>query len=170
MRGVPVVNGCPPFPELTVRPIEADDAERLRRAFGRLSPETIYRRFFSPLRALPEPTLRRLAEVDHHEREALVALDGDEIVAVARWDRVAPGGDEAEVAIVVDDAWQRRGLGRALSRVLVAEAARRQITTITATILADNAGAHRLATALFGRPTTVSRWGPEITLEFRLTG
>jgi len=164
------MNGNRPFPDLTVRPIEEEDALRLPRLFLRLSPETIYRRFFSPIRSLSEQTIRELTDVDHDDREALVALDGDEIVAVARWARVAHGGEEAEVAVVVDDAWQHLGLGRALTQMLVEEARLSHITTLTATILADNWGAHRLASTTLGKPSRVHQSGPEISIAFRLTG
>jgi GNAT superfamily N-acetyltransferase len=162
------MNGRAPFPDLTARPIRADDAERLRRAFTRLSPDTIYRRFFSPVRAPSERTLRWLTEVDHRDREALVALEGDEIVAVARWDSTAPGGDEAELAVVVVDDWQRRGLGRALTSLLIDAARVRRLTTLTARVQADNRGALRLVAGTLGRPDDVRRDGPELSLAFRL--
>jgi hypothetical protein len=68
---------------LTVRAIDLGDVDRLAATFGRLSRESVRTRFFSPIPRLPWPTLLRLADVDHCRREALVALDGDEIVAVA---------------------------------------------------------------------------------------
>src|SRR5947208_1281870 len=109
------------FPGLVVRPIGAGDGERLRRLFERLSPESVYRRFFTRFPALPPAVLEHLAAVDHQDHEGLVALDGDEIVAVARWDRRAGNGPEADVSILVQDAWQHRGLGRALMPAIVAD-------------------------------------------------
>jgi GNAT superfamily N-acetyltransferase len=162
-----VMNGTPVLSQLTVRPIEADDAGRMPRLFSRLSADTIYRRFFAPLPSLSAHTLRQLMDVDHHDREALVALDGDEIVAVARWARAVHDGAEAEVAVVVEDAWQHLGLGRALTRALVERARRARITTLTATIQADNGRAKRLATA-FGAPSRVGQAGGQISLAFEL--
>src|SRR3954447_6766162 len=95
---------------LTLRPIRDDDADRLRRLFFRLSPETVYLRFFQPVRNPSDKLLHHLAEVDHDRRQAIVALDGDEIVGVARYDR-ADDAQHAEVAILVEDAWQGNGLG-----------------------------------------------------------
>src|SRR4249920_1891506 len=70
-----------------IRPIRADDLEQLRGLHGRLSPQSIYFRFFSPIPKLPEPQLHRLVEVDYRDRFALVAeLDG-QVVAVVRYDR-----------------------------------------------------------------------------------
>ena len=82
MEPITLVDGA----VLSVRPIEPDDVDRLGRMFGRLSPTTIYRRFFSPIHEASPRMLMRLTNVDHDRREALVALDGDEIVAVARYD------------------------------------------------------------------------------------
>jgi GNAT superfamily N-acetyltransferase len=113
--------------------------------------------------------LRWLTEVDHRDREALVALEDDEVVAVARWDSTAAGGDEAELAVVVVDDWQRRGLGRALTSMLVDAARSRRLTTLTARVQADNRGALRLVTGTLGRPDAVRRDGPELSLAFRLT-
>src|SRR5690242_1319967 len=120
---------------LAVRPIEADDADRLQRLFERLAPLT----------------LLRLAAVDHERREALVALDGDEIVAVARYDELAPrdGRRRAEIALTVADAWQHRSVGRRLVRRLGALAVERGFDTFVATIMPENRAAlglvHRIA-------------------------
>src|SRR5437588_4556301 len=162
------MNGLAPLPEITVRPQETDDGERLRRLFDRLSPETVYRRFFTLFPAPPPSVLRHLGAVDHCDHEGLVALEGDEIVAVARWDRPGEGGPRAaELSILVEDAWQHRGLGRALMGLLVAEAARRRVTSLSAVILTENRPARRLATSL-GPPTSVEIDGPVTHLTFAL--
>jgi GNAT superfamily N-acetyltransferase len=130
---------------LTIRPIEANDVERLARMFDRLSPTTVYYRFLAPVPRLPRSTLVRLADVDHCFRDALVALDGDEIIAVARYNAVmstAPTRTrDAEIALTVEDAWQRRGIGRKLVRRLGALAAQRGFDTFVATIHPDNRAA-----------------------------
>jgi GNAT superfamily N-acetyltransferase len=131
-----------------VRPIRDDDAERLGRMFHRLSPMTIYRRFFSPIIRPRESVLHHLATVDHDRREALVALDGDEIVGVARYDSV-PDSTRAEIAVTIEDSWQHRGLGSLLMRVLTKLALDRGFDVFFASMLADNRPAlsalHRLA-------------------------
>jgi RimJ/RimL family protein N-acetyltransferase len=123
--------------QVTIRPMRPDDVERLRRLFFRLSPETVHLRFFQPVKAPSEKMLHHLAEVDHEQREALVAEFGDEIVAVARYDR---GADprSAEVAILVEDAWQGHGLGKLLLRRLTRVALDHGIETLTATVLGEN--------------------------------
>ena len=119
----------------------------------RLSPESVYFRFHAPIRRLPWSTLLRLAVVDHWRRDALVALDGDEIVAVARYEELSdPGGSQArdaEIAVTVEDAWQREGLGCQLARRLCALARERGYDALRATILPGNRAAldlvHKLA-------------------------
>lgn len=135
-----------PLAQVTLRPIRTDDLERLRRLFFRLSPETIHRRFFSGYSQPPEPALHRLAEVDYWNRYAVVAVVGDEVVGVARFDRLS-GTTTAEPAILVEDAWQGVGLGLLLGRRLFGEAARHGITEFQASILAEN----RRALALMRR-------------------
>jgi GNAT superfamily N-acetyltransferase len=162
------MNGREPFPALVVRPIRADDEPRLSRTSDRLSPTTVYRRFFSPIHALPPSLLHRFANVDHDDREALVALDGDEIIAVVRWDRDARRRDEAEVAMLVEDAWQHRGLGSALTRMLVEEASRHHIATLTATVLTDNEPVKRMLATTIGRPASTQLDGPQLRLTFSI--
>lgn len=124
--------------EVSTRPVRPDDDERFRRLWPRLSPETVYRRFHAPVRRLPAGTLRRLVDVDHDDREAVVALVGDEVVGVARYERSATDPARAEVAVLVEDAWQGAGIGRRLLLDLTELAGRRGIRTSTATVQADN--------------------------------
>jgi GNAT superfamily N-acetyltransferase len=132
---------------LLVRPVSVTDAARLSRMFDRLSPASRLGRFLAPVRRLTPTTLRELTEVDHLRREALVAVVDEEIVAVARY--AARGrGSEAEVAVTVEDAWQRRGIGRQLSRRLGALAAERGIEAFVMTMLADNRAARGLVHCL----------------------
>jgi ribosomal protein S18 acetylase RimI-like enzyme len=122
---------------LTIRTISIADVERHARLFGRLSPASIHFRFFSPVTRPPRAALIRLADVDHDRRDALVALDGDEIVAVARYDAQA-GTHAAEVAVTVEDAWQRQGLGKRLAVRLARRAIDRGIESFEATVQPDN--------------------------------
>jgi GNAT superfamily N-acetyltransferase len=138
---------------LTVRPIETTDIDRLERMFGRLSPESVRFRFFAPIPRLQPSDLRRLTDVDHRRRDAIVALHDDEIVAVARYSGLADRGEsgerEAELAVTVEDRWQHRGLGRRLSRRLGALARQRGYDAFVARILPDNRAAlglvHKMA-------------------------
>ena len=122
---------------LTVREITIDDIERLRRMFTRLSPDSVYRRFFSPIHEPSRSALLWLTSVDHAHRDAIVALDGDEIVAVARYDERA-GTNRAEIAVTVEDAWQRLGVGRRLTKRLAMRAAEQGIESFEAVVQPDN--------------------------------
>jgi acetyl coenzyme A synthetase (ADP forming)-like protein len=120
-----------------VRPLRVDDSDALVGLYERLSAESIYLRFFSPV---PRPTaaqLERLTELDAHERFAFVAELGDEIVAVARYDI---GGDptSAEVAFVVEDDQQGRGIASVLLEHLAAYARAHGITRFVADTLPHN--------------------------------
>jgi RimJ/RimL family protein N-acetyltransferase len=108
--------------ELVVRTIEAADAGRLVRFHSRLSDETVYLRFFAAHPELRPEEVDRFTQVDHERREAVVALLGDDIVAVARFDRLGDGTD-AEVAFVVADELQGKGIATAL----LGELARRAV-------------------------------------------
>jgi hypothetical protein len=90
-----------------VRPILPSDAQGITDLHARLSPETIYFRFFTPLPKLSEAMLARFVHVDYLDRMAFVAEVGSQLVAVARYDRT-PGQPIAEVAFLVDDAHQKK--------------------------------------------------------------
>ena len=122
---------------VTTRPVRPDDAPLFCRLWDRLSPETVYRRFHAPLRSPPVDT-HRLVEVDHDLREALVAVVGGEVIGVARYDRPPADPASADVAVVVEDAWQGVGIGRQLLGELTELAARRGVRSLTADVQADN--------------------------------
>lgn len=150
-----------------LRPLQPDDAERLLRLFHRLSPETVYRRFMSPVVEPSEELLARLLQVDHCDREAIAALEGDEIVAVARYVRQA-GRDVAEVAVVVADDWQHRGLGRLLLTRLGRLARRRGIRVFDGRIAGENRPALELVRSL--SPDIRTRWSTgEVEFEVPIT-
>ncbi|MEP6626240.1 MAG: GNAT family N-acetyltransferase [Acidimicrobiia bacterium] len=122
---------------IQVRPVEATDAAALLRFHQRLSPETIRRRYFSSHPRLSEAEVERYTTVDHHDREALVAVVDDEIVGVARYDRTSEPTD-AEAAFVIDDAWQHHGLGIALVERLVMRARDEDLHRLVAETLSEN--------------------------------
>ena len=123
---------------VATRPVQSDDEDRFRRLWPRLSPDTVYRRFHSPIHGLPRAAVQRLVRVDHDLREAVVADIGGEIVGVARYDRSRDDPSTAEFAVLVEDAWQGLGLGRQLLLELTQLAAERGVRTLTATVQADN--------------------------------
>ena len=125
---------------LRLRPIRPDDEPRLVALYNHLSRDTRYQRFFSVMRRLPPDWARFLANVDYARRFALVAEapgDPDTLIAVARYE---PAGepDTVEVAFVVQDAWQGRGLGTILFRELLSAAEGNGLRRFRAWVLADN--------------------------------
>ena len=120
-----------------VRPIRADDGERITDFHARQSPQSIYYRYFSPRPRLSERDVEHLVQVDYLDRMALVALRGDELIGVARYDRWRHRS-EAEVAFFVDDANHGRGLATVLLEHLAARAREVGLTGFTASVLPEN--------------------------------
>jgi RimJ/RimL family protein N-acetyltransferase len=124
------------------RAIEPDDADRLRHAFRRLSPTSRYRRFLAPVQTLSDEQVRTFTHVDAVDHVAWVAelvdQPGRPLAGVARWVRSTHDRRVAEMAITVVDAFQHRGLGRAMLRLLLASAALRGLGWLEATVLAEN--------------------------------
>ncbi|AEG44539.1 GNAT family N-acetyltransferase [Isoptericola variabilis] len=124
-----------------LRPIRPADADALQRFQQAQSEQSSYFRFFAPVRSLTERELRRLTHVDHAERVALVAVrpgadGGEDIIGVARYDKVADG--EAEVAFNIADAMQGKGLGSVLLEHIAAAARERDIRRFVADVLPQN--------------------------------
>jgi RimJ/RimL family protein N-acetyltransferase len=141
------VHTLPDGTQVLIRPIEATDKRRLSVALGRLSRETIHRRFLSAKPRLTAAELRYLTEVDGRDHIALVATlasDPDSIVAVARCVRFADARDTAEFAIVVGDPLQGRGLGSLLARELATAATSTGIRRFSATMAEENVAVRRL--------------------------
>jgi GNAT superfamily N-acetyltransferase len=128
---------------LLIRPIAPTDKAALARTFDRLSEESRYRRFFSPKQHLSDPELAYLTELDHREREAFVAIEPGtaNCVGVARYTRSRLAPDRAELAVVVADDWQRRGVGRVLLERLTAHARHQGIRFFSARMKAFNQAA-----------------------------
>jgi GNAT superfamily N-acetyltransferase len=122
-----------------MRQARSTDRDLLARGFERLSPESRYRRFLTPMHELDEKTLRYLTDLDHRNHEAIFALDeSGEDAGVARYVRSAVRPDTAEVAVAVVDGWQGRGLGTLLLQGISVRARDEGVRTFTALMLASN--------------------------------
>jgi acyl-CoA synthetase (NDP forming)/RimJ/RimL family protein N-acetyltransferase len=119
-----------------VRPITPDDADGIRHFHSRQSAESIYLRFFAPLRELSERDIHRFTHVDHHDRVALVATLEGEIIGIGRYDRIDP--TSAEVAFNISDHFQGRGIGSVMLEHLAAIAQEMGITRFVAEVLPQN--------------------------------
>ncbi len=121
-----------------VRPITPDDADRVVALHARFSARTRYLRFFSPYPRIPPRDLARFVNVDHRDREALVVGVGDDLIAVGRYERLAPDAPDAEVAFVVEDGYQGRGVGSMLLEHLASAAREAGLERFVAEVLPEN--------------------------------
>jgi RimJ/RimL family protein N-acetyltransferase len=147
-----VLKRLPDGAPILIRPIRADDKRMLADGLRHLSEESVQRRFLTPKSSFSRAELRYLTEVDGRDHVALVAEYPGEpvrrLIAVARFVRLHDDPGAAEVAIVVADDWQRRGLGSLLAELLAAEARDLGVARFTATMASDNAAAHKLMSKL----------------------
>ncbi|MEV5761161.1 GNAT family N-acetyltransferase [Streptomyces tendae] len=128
-----------------VRPITVDDAERLVSFYEQVSDESKYYRFFAPYPRLSAKDVHRFTHHDFVDRVGLAATIGGEFIATVRYDRIGAGGtpatapaDEAEVAFLVQDAHQGRGVASALLEHIAAVARERGIRRFAAEVLPAN--------------------------------
>ncbi|MGK8523217.1 GNAT family N-acetyltransferase [Nocardia asteroides] len=122
-----------------LRPITPDDSDRLQEFHSALSDRTRYLRYFGPYPRISPKDLYRTTHVDYHDRVGLVLELGEAIVAVGRYELLERNGPRAaEVAFVVADGHQGRGLGSILLEHLAGAAAENKIETFVAEVLAEN--------------------------------
>ena len=134
MRNVTLKDGT----TIALRPIRPQDEPELTRLYARLSPESAYQRFFTVMARLPPNWTRILANVDYDRRMAIVAVGPQgKLIAVARYD-YDETAQEAEIAIVVQDRWQGKGLGTSLMTKLLSYAEAKGIRRFRAYVLAEN--------------------------------
>jgi acyl-CoA synthetase (NDP forming)/RimJ/RimL family protein N-acetyltransferase len=120
-----------------LRPILEADAERLVEFYSRVSEQSKYFRFFAPYPTLSDKDVTRFTTVDNDRRVAFVVTLHSTIIGVGRYDAV--GDDEAEVAFLVEDAHQGRGVGQLLLEHLAQAGRERGIRTFVADVLPSNA-------------------------------
>ncbi len=129
-----------------IRPIAADDAERLVSFYEQVSDESKYYRFFAPYPRLSDRDVHRFTHHDYVDRVGLAATVGGEFIATVRYDRINdqglpakdPEDDQAEVAFLVQDAHQGRGVASALLEHIAAVARERGIRRFAAEVLPAN--------------------------------
>jgi RimJ/RimL family protein N-acetyltransferase len=151
---------------LEVRPLVADDRDRLAGAFASMSAQTRYERFLGPKPRLTTAELTFLTEIDHCGHEALGAFDpiDGRLVAIARYVSWPGEPGTADLACVVTDAWQGQGIGTLLTRRLLSLAARNGIRRLTASTFAAN----ERARALLRKFRFCARWTGTDVIELDL--
>jgi acyl-CoA hydrolase/GNAT superfamily N-acetyltransferase len=129
------------------RPVMPTDEPLMQDLFYALSEESIYYRFFTGTSVMPHTRVQRFTTIDYQKELAIVAVVGEEgheeIIAVGRY-TVEPGTNVAEVAFLVRDDWQRKGVGTWLQNYLIEIARSRGIAALKARTLADNTAVLRL--------------------------
>lgn len=123
-----------------IRPVEADDGDLMAEGFYRLSARSRQLRFLSARNRLSRADLAYFTQVDHHDHEAIAAVDPEDGrgLGVARYIRSSRDPDCAEVAVTVVDDWQHRGLGRELLARITQRARDEGIGKFTALVASDN--------------------------------
>ena len=126
---------------LLIRPIKAEDAPLLSDLFDSLSPETIYFRFFTPLKSLPHSMLVRFTQIDYETEVALVAIQRsgsmEKMLGVSRI-ILAEDQNSAEFAVLVTDQWQGKGIGAELLKRCLSISKERNIREVYGVVLAEN--------------------------------
>jgi RimJ/RimL family protein N-acetyltransferase len=133
--------------EVLIRPVQSADAPLLADGFARLSARSRQMRFLTVKKELSAAELRYFTEIDHHDHEALGAVDRADGrgVGVARYVRSGEDPQAAEIAVTVVDKWQGRGLGTELLAQLSERARSEGIHRFTGLAAADNVATAWLA-------------------------
>ena len=126
---------------VSFRPIHPTDEPRIRDLFYGVSAETLFYRFMSRMKWISREQVQNFVYIDHRTEVAIVGTlpeaFGEDIIAVGRY-YLDPHTNRAEVAFIVDDAWQNRGIGSFLLKHLITIAKRNGIAGFTAEVLRDN--------------------------------
>jgi acetyltransferase len=127
--------------DIFVRPIRPEDASLLVDLFDSLSTRSVYMRFFTPLKRLPQSMLARFTQIDYDREIALVAMSESEseekMLGVARV-IMESNRKHAEFSVVVADPWQGKGIGAELLRRCLEIAKEQKIEKVWGVVLSEN--------------------------------
>jgi len=133
------------------RPVRPSDAQQMINLFYDLSPETVYLRFFSPIKKISKSMLIKLTQIDYDREIALIAFSGSKedrkIVGVARIIFLSDGR-QGEFAVVLADEWQKKGLGKQLLAHSLVCARQCGLEQVSGSVISTNSGMLRLGESL----------------------
>lgn len=151
-------------PDILIRPVRRGDASLIAHARSYMSAETLYRRYHAPKPRISSRELRYLTDVDGRDHVALIAVDRScdgRMAGITRAIRRQDDPQVADLAVMVCDPYQGRGLGRLLLEQLLCELQLQDVDVLHADVQPDNRTALRLLSGL--RPDTVSRFRGGVT-------
>lgn len=149
---------------VSLRVIEPGDERLIAAMSDEVSIRSLHLRFFAGMPSIPAGAVRQLADVDHEQIEAVLALVDGAAVGWAQWVR-DPRTGVPEIAVLVSDAWQGRGVGSRLFAKLAELAAQRGIPYLSAWVLPQNEAAKRTLAGVWPGAKAVFTDG---LLEYRL--
>ena len=158
LDGLPEVVASREGHGVCIRAVSLEDGEPLRQMFSRLSRESLYQRFHMSYPSVPEWAVALFMGVHGPRGTSVVATAGDKIVGHAMY-ATSEDGRSAEIGILVEDEWQRRGIGRLLLSKLAAAARHQRIEAFTGVVLGQNRAMMRLVTAVFTGARSTARGG-----------
>jgi ribosomal protein S18 acetylase RimI-like enzyme len=153
---------------LVIRPACDNDAERVQTFLESLSDDSRWLRYHSPAPIIRSWMVDAVARADHDKREALLALVDGEIVGLGEWGRVHPDDPSADVGVVVNERYRRRGIARELMRHLAASGRAHGIDTFTASVLSVNRPTIAMVQDVAPR-RTITFDGPTVAVEIPLS-
>lgn len=135
-----------------LRKITSDDEQLLRDGIAKLSAESRYLRFFSPVPVLPDSVIERLVDVDGHDHIAWGAIctecEGQPAIGAVHAVRYRDGGGAGEFSVAVVDEFHGQGLARMMTAALLVHCLAEGLTVLDIHILSENAAAKRLVKSL----------------------
>jgi RimJ/RimL family protein N-acetyltransferase len=143
---------------MELRPWRTGDEQLLRRAQPDISPASLTTRFCAGLATLPAGYLRHVVQAPRERWDAQVATEADRLVGWAEFARLAAHEDEADLAVLVIDAWQRRGVATALFQAMLPRVAAAGVRVVHADVEPRNAAARATIRSLASGLTLSGRF------------
>jgi acetyltransferase len=132
--------------EVLLRPILPEDTQREFEMFQRFSNNSLYYRFFEIKRAFKPEDVKKFTYIDYNKDMAIIALTGDDLqIGVAR---ICGGKEGAEFAVIVEDDWQKQGVGTELMRLILEVAREMGYKKVFGEVMAENTGIIKLCKEL----------------------